>query len=231
VEQPHDDLNFNGIQAQSDPSELATPICQTGDQPTKDPTGANAAITDKLYVIVPFFSPGNDTNDMDAIACPPNPRPGELCGKALGDTLISLFGFIPEAYESNPSVPVQCPDPGSPPGSCTMHAPDEDLFPALVALGKIPATPKQNIFLPTPNHDHVIGVDLFQKQPVWWQVIVDLVTDPNDWPTADGKNGITSVAKLRQAQQAGGAIADVPTNFYLFFGSQAMSGMPGMSMK
>ena len=112
-----------------------------------------------------------------------------------------------------------------------MHAPDEDLFPALVALGKIPATPKQNIFLPTPNHDHVIGVDLFQKQPVWWQVIVDLVTDPNDWPTADGKNGITSVAKLRQAQQAGGAIADVPTNFYLFFGSQAMSGMPGMSMK
>jgi hypothetical protein len=223
VDEPTDDLNFNGILAQSDPAEFQIPICQVGTEPKHDPTGAGVQTTDKLWVLVPFF--GTDTTDTDAIACPPNARAGLLCGKALGDTLISLFGIVPEGFKQIPSVPVQCPDQGSPPGTCTMHASTIDLFPALVALGKIPATPKQNIFVPTPNHSHVIDKDLFQKAPQWWQVITVLVTDPADFPTPDGKSGITSVKKLREAQKAGGALGDVPSNFYLFFNS-----MKGMKM-
>jgi hypothetical protein len=223
VDEPTDDLNFNGVLAESDPGEFQTPICQIGAEPKHDPTGANVQTTDKLWVLVPFF--GNDTNATDAIACPANPRPGLLCGKALGETLISLFGIVPEGFKEAPSVAVQCPDPGSPPGTCTMHASTVDLFPALVALGKIPPTPKQNIFVPTPNHDHVIFQDVSQRAPQWWQVITVLVTDPADWPAADGSSGITSLKKLREAQKAGGASGDVPSNFYLFFGS-----MKGMNM-
>jgi len=223
VDEPTDDLNFNGILAESDPAEFQTPICQVGTEPKHDPTGAQVQTTDKLWVLVPFF--GTDTTDTDAIACPANARPGLLCGKALGDTLISLFGIVPEGFKQTPSVPVQCPDPGSPPGTCTMHASTLDLFPALVALGKLPATPKQNIFVPTPNHSHVINQDVFQKAPQWWQVITVLVTDPADFPTPDGSSGITSVKKLRKAQKDGGALGDVPSNFYLFFGS-----MKGMKM-
>jgi hypothetical protein len=223
VDAAKDDLNFNGILAESDPLEFQTPICQVGKEPKHDPTGALATTTDKLWVLVPFF--GTDTTDTDAIACPANARPGLLCGKALGDTLISLFGIVPEGFKQMPSVPVQCPDPGSSPGNCTMHASTLDLFPVLVALGKLPATPQQNVFVPTPNHSHVINKDLFQKAPQWWQVITVLVTDPADWPTADGKSGITGIVKLRKAQKAGGALEDVPSNFYLFFGS-----MKGMKM-
>ncbi len=223
VDEPTDDLNFNGIPAESDPGEFQTPICQVGTEPVHDPTGANASTTDKLWILVPFF--GSDTTDTDAIPCPPDPRPGLICGKALGDTLISLFGIVPEGFKETPSVAVQCPDPNSPPGTCTMHASTVDLFPALVALGKIPATPKQNIFVPTPNHDHVISQNIHQKQPQWWQVITVLVTDRSDWPEADGSSGITSLKKLREAQKAGGALGDVPSNFYLFFGS-----MKGMKM-
>jgi hypothetical protein len=43
--------------------------------------------------------------------------------------------------------------------------------------------------------------------------------DPSAWPSADGKRGITSLKKLREAQALGKASADVPTNFFLFFGS------------
>jgi hypothetical protein len=227
VDEATDDLNFNGIEAESDSGEFQFPICQVGDAPPIDPTGGKIAKTDKLYVIVPFFSSDDDQNPEDAIACPDGVRSTTLCGKALGQTLISLFGAVPEGFKTTPLVPVQCPDPGASPGTCTMHTSSLDLFPALVALGKIPATPKENIFVPTPNHSHVIDTDLHQKAPQWWQVIVVLVTDPTDWPNADGSSGITSLAKLRAAQKAGGAIADVPTNFFLFFGSQ---GMPGMKM-
>jgi len=50
---------------------------------------------EKLWVIVPFF--GNDKNPKDAF----NPT--------LGQVLLNLFGFIPEAFKTHPSVPVQCP--------------------------------------------------------------------------------------------------------------------------
>ncbi|MGH8014537.1 MAG: hypothetical protein ACREQ4_18765 [Candidatus Binataceae bacterium] len=225
VDQPTDDMDFNGVMMESDPGEFQFPICQVGAAPTQDPTGLNVAKTDKLYVLVPFFSLNDDQNPNDALPCPAGVRSTTLCGPALGNILIQLFGAIPEGFKTTPLVPVQCPNPGSPPGTCTTHASSLDLFPALVALGKIPASPKENIFVPTPNHDHVINMDLRQKKSVWWQVITVLVTDPSDWPAADGSSGITSVNAMQAAIKNGSAIGPVPTNFFLFFGSQVMAGM------
>lgn len=168
VDQPTDDLNFNGIQAQSDPGEMQTPICQVGTSPTIDPTGAKVKTTDKLYVLMPFFSVDNDQNPDDAIPCPANPRPGLVCGSALGSFLIANFGAVVEAYKAtpNPAISVQCPTPNETAGTCTMHASTVDLAPALAALGVIPSPATANVFTPTPNHSHLIDVDFNQKQAV-----------------------------------------------------------------
>src|SRR5438477_3696941 len=60
VDQPKLDLDFNGIQAESDPHEMQTPICQPVTEPTEDPTGASITKTAHLYVLVPMFSVDND---------------------------------------------------------------------------------------------------------------------------------------------------------------------------
>ena len=72
VDQPTDDLNFNGIPAANDPSELQTPICQVGTQPTINPPGQigdPAVTTEPVYVLVPMFSTDKDQNPNDAISC------------------------------------------------------------------------------------------------------------------------------------------------------------------
>lgn len=224
VDQASDDLNYDGKPAESNPAEMQTPICQAAIQPTMDPTGANATNTAVLFVLVPMFSVNNDQNPADAIACNPKLfRPGTLCGPTLGKTLIKLFGAIPEAYKEKPAVFTDCPNPGSPPGSCTMHAATVDLGKALVALGKLPA-PAANVFLPTPNHSHVIANNLAETKAIWWEVKPVLVTNENYWPPKGGGSGITSVASLQAAEKAGVAIV-VPSNFFLFFSSQAMNPM------
>ena len=126
---------FNGIKAQSDPNEMQTPICQVVTEPTADPAGGDIKHTAHLYVLVPMF--GSDTNPNGAMACPNGGRPGELCGPALGSALISLFGFVPEAWKTHPAVSTQCPDPNNAvPGTCTMHASSVDLSVLLNATGK-----------------------------------------------------------------------------------------------
>jgi len=118
VDQPLLDLDFNGKLAQSDPNEMQTPICQAVTEPTQDPTGGNLKHTAHLYVLVPMF--GSDKDPTHAMACPSGGRPGELCGVALGKALLSLFGHIPEAWLTKPSVATQCPDPSHPvPGTKT----------------------------------------------------------------------------------------------------------------
>jgi len=42
------------------------------------------------------------------------------------------------------------------PGTCTMHASSVDLSKTLVALGKAAAPPTSPVFVPTPNHSHVV---------------------------------------------------------------------------
>lgn len=223
VEQPTMDLDYNKVKAQSDPNELQTPICQVVTEPTQDPTGGDIKHTAHLYVFVPMFSVNNDQNPADAMACPNGGRPGELCGTALGTALIKAFGFVPEAWKTTPLVPTQCPDPNNPvPGTCTMHASSVDLSVTLAALGKAPNPPAGNIFVPTPNHSHVIDNSRVNALPIWWEVRPVLILNQSDWPSADGSSGITSAHAMDDAETAGRAI-EVGSNFFLFFSSEMSS--------
>jgi hypothetical protein len=218
VDQPTMDLDRNGVMAQSDPNEMQTPICQVVTEPTADPSGADIKHTAHLYVLVPMFSVDNDQNAADAMPCPNGGRPGELCGAALGHTLISLFGFVPEAWKTHPSVATQCPDPNNPvPGTCTMHASSVDLSQLLFATGHT-GPPTGPVFLPTPNHSHVVDNSRVDTQPIWWEVRPVLVKNQADWPSADGSSGITSSKAMDDAEAAGRAV-EVGSNFFLFFSS------------
>src|SRR5579864_1498685 len=178
VDQPTMDLDFNGKPAESDPNEMQTPICQVVTEPTEDPTGGSIKHTAHLYVLVPMFSVDDDQNPGDAMACPNGGRPGELCGTQLGAALIKFFGFVPEAWKSHPIVSTQCPDPShAVPGTCTMHASSVDLSKTLVALNKIPGPPNMPVFVPTPNHDHIVDNSRVNTVPIWWEVRPVLVLD------------------------------------------------------
>lgn len=226
VDQPTMDLDFNHILAQSDPNEMQTPICQPVTEPTQDPTGGGIKHTAHLYVFVPMFSVDNDQNPNDAMPCPNGGRPGELCGSALGMALIKLFGFVPEAWKAHPAVATQCPDPNNPvPGTCTMHASSVDLSVTLSALGKT-GPPTAPVFVPTPNHDHVVDNSRVNTTPIWWEVRPVLILDQSDWPAADGSSGITSSKAMDDAENAGRAI-EVGSNFFLFFKSR-LDSMQGM---
>lgn len=221
VDQPKMDLDFNGVLAESDPNEMQTPICQAVTESENDPTGGKTSNTAHLYVLVPMFSVDNDQNPNDAMPCPNGGRLHELCGRALGEKLIKLFGAVPEAWKAtvNPAITTQCPDPNHHvPGTCTMHASSVDLSVTLAALGKT-GPPTAPVFVPTPNHSHVVDDNFINTKPIWWEVRPILVLDQSDWPTADGSSGITSSEKMDAAEAAGRAI-EVGSNFFLFFVSR-----------
>ncbi len=226
VDQPTMDLDFNKVLAQSDPNEMQIPICQPITEPTQDPTGGDLKHTAHLYVLIPMFSVNNDQNPNDAMDCPNGGRPGELCGVNLGNALLAAFHFIPEAWKKAPLVSTQCPDPNNPvPGTCTMHASSVDLSTTLFALGEAgkisppPPSPSQPVFVPTPNHSHVVDNSRVNTQPIWWEVRPVLVFDQRDWPNADGTTGITS-SKIMDDVEAAGRAIEVGSNFFLFFSSQ-----------
>lgn len=226
IDQPKNDLDFNKKPSQSDPNELQIPICQAGIDPTINPPGKlgkATKTTDPIYVLIPMFSVDNDQNPDDAISCN-NVVKGTICGKALGTTLIKLFGALPEAFKEESLVYSQCPDPGLPPGTCTMHSSRVDLAPVLAALGLIHNPPTANVFVPTPNHSHVLDDADINKMAEWWQVLPILVLDKNEWPPRDGSTGITSAAALDAAIKAKHAI-EAPSNFFLYFGSHTLGDM------
>src|SRR5690242_8515937 len=231
VDEPALDLNFNGILAQSDPGEMQTPICQAVTEPKADPAGGDIKHTAHLYVLVPMFSVDHDTNPNDAMPCPDGGRPGELCGPTLGTALISLFGFVPEAWKTkvNSAITTQCPDPNNAvPGTCTMHASSVDLSVLLNATGKT-GPPTAPVFLPTPNHSHVVDNSRVNTGPIWWEVRPVLVMSQSDWPAADGSSGITS-SKVMDDVEAAGRAVEVGSNFFLFFSSShgSMAAMDHM---
>ena len=226
VDEPTLDLDFDGKPAQIDPKEMQTPICQAITEPTTDPAGRDISHTAHLYVLVPMF--GSDTNPADAMPCPDGGRPGELCGTELGNTLVSIFGFVPEAWRTTPAVATQCPDPNhAVPGTCTMHASSVDLSVLLAGLDRAPNPPTGPIFVPTPNHSHVVDNSRTNTGPIWWQVRPVLVMDPADWPSADGKHGITSSKAMDAAEEAGRAV-EVGSNFFLFFSAKLSAMAHGM---
>jgi len=222
VDQPTMDLDFNKALAESDPEEIQTPICQAVTEPTQDPTGGDIKHTAHLYVFIPMFSVDGDTNPAHAMPCPSGGRPGEFCGPALGAKLIALFGFLPEAWKAtvNPAITTQCPDPNHKvPGTCTMHASSVDLSQTLIALNKIEGPLTAPIFVPTPNHSHVVDNSRVNSLPIWWEVRPVLILHQSDWPSADGSSGITSSKAMDDAEAAGRAI-EVGSNFFLFFSSK-----------
>ena len=227
VDEPSLDLDFNGTPAASDPAEMQTPICQVVTESSADPSGGDLKHTAHLYVLVPMF--GTSTTASDAMDCPPpGPRPDELCGAALGAELITLFGHIPEAWMARPAVQTQCPDPNNPvPGTCTMHASSVDLSVLLAGMPNVPNPPTHPIFVPTPNHSHVVDNSRVNANPIWWEVRPVLVMDPNDWPAPDASSGITS-SKIMDDTEAAGRAIEVGSNFFLFFSSKAADSMPGM---
>lgn len=229
TEQPNDDLNFNSVQAAKDPTETQTPICQANFNPTINPpgnVGNPRSTTDPIFVLVPMFSVDNDQNPKDAISCD-KVVPDTICGPALGAALIKFFGAVPEAFKAHPAVYTQCPAPGARPGTCTMHASRIDLAPLLAKLGYIPNPPTANVFVPSPNHDHVLTNSTINIAPEWWQVIPVLVLNKADWPPQNGSTGITSVAALEVAIKAKRAVF-VPSNFFLYFGSHVMGANMNM---
>lgn len=229
VDMPTMDLDFNGIKAQSDPNEMQTPICQVVTESAQDPTGGAIEKTAHLYVLVPMF--GTDTNPNDAMECPDGGRPGELCGVELGTALITLFGHLPEAWRTTPSVQTQCPDPNNPvPGTCTMHASSVDLSVLLAGMPGIPNPPTAPLFVPTPNHSHVVDNNRVNTKPIWWEVRPVLVMQQADWPPLDGSKGITSAKAMDAAEEAGRAV-EVGSNFFLFFNSVAGSATSAAEME
>jgi len=49
-----------------------------------------------------------------------------------------------------------------------------------------------NVFLPTPNHSHIIdNGNVETKKPIWWEVRPVLIFQQADWPAADASSGIT----------------------------------------
>jgi hypothetical protein len=103
-----------------------------------------------------------------------------------------------------------------------MHASRLDLAPVLAALKLIPSPATANVFVPSPNHSHVLKDDDINVPAIWWQVLPVLVLKQSDWPSRDGSVGITSAAALTRAIQAGDAIK-APSNFFLFFSSTSMT--------
>jgi len=96
-----------------------------------------------------------------------------------------------------------------------MHASSVDLSVLFAGPDGHPSAP---IFVPTPNHSHVVDNSRVNIGPIWWEVRPVLVMDQSDWPAADGSSGITSSRAMDDAEAAARAI-EVGSNFFLFFAS------------
>lgn len=203
------DLDHDGIVAANDSEEHQEEYCAAGIESILDPTGKPIGNTKALYALVPFFDA-----DFDGEAFPPE----------LQEDLQALFGFVPDGFDPTPGVPVHCPHPGPPIslhtgtyGMCSMHPVRLDLGPLLNQLGLVP--PDTLVLTPMVNHIHILKDPNSPER--WWRIIVNLVTDPSVWPDVDATTGITSLNKLRDAQELGQVSGDIPTNMFFFFGSQA----------
>jgi hypothetical protein len=71
VDEPLDDLDFNGVLTQADLAEFQTPICQVATETSIDPAGGKIKNAAHLYVLLPMFSQDNDQNPNDALLVPP----------------------------------------------------------------------------------------------------------------------------------------------------------------
>jgi hypothetical protein len=70
--------------------------------------------------------------------------------------------------------------------------------------------------VPLPGHDHLIGT-VANHVLIWWNLKVVLVYNQSYWPQLNGSTGISSVAALEAAQDAGAASKALPTNVFFEF--------------
>ena len=108
--------------------------------------------------------------------------------------------------ESQSEITTQCPDRHH---AVARHVHDARVIGRPVqdvALKKIAGPPTANIFVPAPNHTHVVDNDRVNTAAIWWEVRPVLVLDQSDWPSADGTSGITSSTAMDDADAAGRAI-------------------------
>jgi len=78
------------------------------------------------------------------------------------------------------------------------------------ATGKT-GPPSMPIFVPTPNHSHVVDNSSVNTGPIWWEVRPVLVMFE--------RSGITSSKTMDDVEAAGRAV-EVGSNFFLFFSSR-----------
>lgn len=102
----------------------------------------------------------------------------------------------------------------------TMHTSSVDLSKVLAGN----STPTGPVFVPTPNHSHVVDDSRVNAGAIWRQVRPVMIFDQSDWPAADESSGITSAAAMDDAETAGRAV-EVGSNFFLFFSSKSDSPM------
>ena len=102
-----------------------------------------------------------------------------------------------------------------------MHASSVDLSVLLHTTGKT-GPPTAPVFVPTPNHSHVVDNSRVNTGPIWWEVRPVLVMSQGDWPNAEGTSGITSSKIMDDVESAGRAL-EVGSNFFLFFSSEMSS--------
>jgi hypothetical protein len=103
-----------------------------------------------------------------------------------------------------------------------MHASRLDVDPVLVQLGFL-KPPVTNVFVPTPNHSHVLINADINLPAIWWQVRPVLVLHQSDWASKEGSTGLPNFGAMQDAIKAGLAI-EAPSNLFLFFHSKVMAG-------
>ncbi len=96
------------------------------------------------------------------------------------------------------------------------------MFLLSVLLAKPGVNPNKPIFVPIPDHSHVIDNSRVNAGAIWWEVRPVLVMNQSDWPAADWSTGITS-AKVMDEVKAARRAVEVGSSFFLFFSSQEIS--------
>lgn len=182
--------------------------CVVGVAPGTTSKGKAADEVPDLGVIVPIFDADFDGNSEVA----------SLPVDAFEDR-DRTYGV--GATDPGLAIDLQCPEPGSPFGTCFNH-------PDTLDVSLLFGNPIGTNVVPLPNHSHIV-----RDTPggsVAWDTTVNFVCDPSVWPNADGTTGITSFEALAVAQatdfagpfaaSCGGkqASGNIPTEMFLFFG-------------
>jgi hypothetical protein len=147
--------------------------------------------TNTLDVIVPAFL--HPLCDLTGITC--------TSSNSVFDPTLGANNFA------------QCPD-----NTSALTCPNHPMFLDLTPLGLKTAAGQVVSVVPLPIHSHILSG---HSSSGWWELRVNLVTDPSIWPNPStgacsaGTGCLTSAAALAAAGSK--VVGPVPTTIYLFF--------------